>query len=345
MPESAAPLSGLDRAAAVLLVLGEREASEILKHMEPGDIHELAQAMVSLPHLTEDVLLPILQEFIDVVRNQPLSGVARDAADHIHKLLVMSVGQDRAADIVSRIQHLDRQSRGRESLRQAEIQDIVDMVRDEHPQVTAIILSYLDVAKAAEVLGQLPEAVRSEVVLRLANLQSVPTAAAHEITALIEAHFGHRGLTKAAVEPPTQGGPQAVAEIVSLLTGAVQETLMGRLRSEDAGLAEAIEKRMFTFDDLIKFDDRALQALLSGVPGPTLKVALKGADDAMRERVLANMSSRAAQMLKDDLEVSGPIRLSEVESAQREMVAVARRLVEAGTVVLPGAEGGEELVY
>jgi flagellar motor switch protein FliG len=301
--------------------------------------------MVSLPHMTEDALHPILQEFIDVVRNQPLSGVTRVAADHIHKLLVMSVGQDRAVDIVSRIQHQDRQSRGMESLRQAETQDILDMIRDEHPQVTAIILSYLDVTKAAEVLAELPDAVRSEAVLRLATLQNVPTAAAQEITALIEAHFGHRGLTKAVSEPIAQGGPKTAAEIVSLLTGAAQETIMGQLRTSDAAMAEAIEDRMFTFDDLVKFDDRALQALLSGVPGPTLKVALKGADDAMRERFMANMSSRAAQMLKDDLEVSGPIRLSEVESAQRAMVAVARRLLEAGTIALPGAQGGEELVY
>jgi flagellar motor switch protein FliG len=337
-------MSGLDRAAAVLLVLGEHEASKILKHMDPTDIHGLAQAMVSLPHMTEDVLLPILQDFINLARSRPLSGVTRDAAEHMQKLLVMSVGQERAADIVSRIQHLDRHSRGMEALRQADIEGVIDMVRDEHPQVTAIILSYLDVPKAAEVLGELPEAARADVIVRLANLQSIPTAAAQEITALIEAHFGHRGLTKVA-EPTLQGGPKAAAEIVSLLTGAVQEKIMGQIRTEDAAVAEAIENRMFTFDDLVAFDDRGVQALLAATPGQTLKVALKGADDAMRERFLANMSSRAAQMLKDDLEVLGPVRLSEVESAQRELVAVARRLVEAGTIALPGAEGGEELVY
>jgi flagellar motor switch protein FliG len=337
------PLSGLDRAAALLMVLGEREASQILKHMEPGEIHQLAQAMASLPTMSEVDMAEVVEAFIETARNQPLSGVNKDAADHIHKLLVLSVGQERAGDIVARIEHMDRHSRGMESLRRASTEEIAAMVEEEHPQVTAIILSYLEAAKAAEVLALLPEQGRHEVIMRVANLADLSVTAAEEINTLIESHFSEQGLGAGTLGP--SGGPESAGEILNLLRGSDQDQILSRIRASDAGLAEILEGQMFTFDDVVRFDDRSIQLLLGEIPGQSLKLALKGADEEMRERFFANMSTRAADMLRDDLEVTGPLRLREVEGAQREIVAIARRLIEAGTIALAGGGDGEELVY
>ncbi len=336
-------LGGVDRAAAFLMILNERQAADILKHMDASDIYHLANSMSNLPSMSKEQVQGIVQDFISVAQHEPQLGGNKEASDHIRKLLILALGHERANEVLSRIKILDSRSGGLDTLRRKDPREVADLVRNEHPQVTAIILSFLPAAHAADTLNHLPEEARHEILVRIAHLEEVPISATEEINALIEAHFSDDIVstqTSAGI-----GGPKTAANILNLFEGSTQENVMGHIRDMDQELAGVIEENMLTFDDLTRIDDRSIQKLLSEVNTQSLMLALKGAGDMEREKFLRNMSSRAADMLRDDLEVSGPVRLSEVETAQKEVVAAARKLMEDGTITIAGVGGGEELVY
>lgn len=336
-------LNGVDRTAAFLMVLKEREAADILTHMDPGEIYQIANSMSNLPSVNKEQVQEIIQSFFMSANDVSGLGSNEDASGHIRKLLILALGHERANEVISRIKLLDRRSGGLDALRRKDPREIADMVRNEHPQVTAIIMSFLQAAQAANVLTHLSESMRQEVLIRVAKLEEVPVTATEEINSLIESHFSDDILTTSTSSGI--GGPKTAANILNLFEGSMQENAMDQIRNNDMELAEVIEENMLTFDDLTRLDDRSIQALLSEVNAKDLMLALKGTGEASREKFLRNMSSRAADMMRDDLEVSGPVRLSEVETAQKEVVTSARKLIDAGTIALAGMGGGEELVY
>ncbi|MGB1109612.1 MAG: flagellar motor switch protein FliG [Gammaproteobacteria bacterium] len=336
-------LGGVDRAAAFLMILNEREAADILKHMDATEIYHLANAMSNLPSMTKDQVKEIVHEFINVAAHEPSLGNNKEASDHIRKLLILALGHEQANEVLSRIKVLDSRSGGLDALRRKDAREVADLVRNEHPQVTAIILSFMPAAHAASTLNYLPEHTRHEILIRIANLEDVPISATEEINSLIEAHF-HDDMMSTQTSSGI-GGPKTAANILNLFEGSMQESVMGAIHQSDGELAALIEENMLTFDDLTRIDDRAIQTLLGEVDTQALMLALKGAGEQEREKFLRNMSSRAADMLRDDLEVSGPVRLSEVETAQKEIVATARKMMENGTIAIAGVGGGEELVF
>ncbi|MEM7405991.1 MAG: flagellar motor switch protein FliG [Pseudomonadota bacterium] len=340
--EESVPLSGQERAAAFLLMLGEREASEVLRHVEPEHIDTLATAMSTLPDLTPAQVHETVVDFCRQAGTASAVGANADAQRHIRKLLVMALGRDKANEITSRLSLWNQETGGIEALAKRDPKDIAELVRDEHPQVVATLLAYQDPRLGGQVLSLLPMDTRSDVVLRMATLEHVSVSAMEELNALVLDHLTNEDVGAA---PSFTGGPKLAASVLNNLDMEVQQDILTSIKSHEADLGELIENSMFTFEDLMKIDDRSIQTLLAEVSSAILCTALKGCDDATKDKFLNNMSKRAADLLTDDMEARGPVKLSEVETAQREVVEATRRLIDAGTIVVAGFGGGEELVY
>jgi flagellar motor switch protein FliG len=280
-----------------------------------------------------DLVLTKLQE--DVGQHTSI-GVGTE--EYIRRILVNALGENKAGGLIDRIL-LGRSSKGLESLKWMESRAIAEMIGQEHPQIIALVLAHLESDQAAEVIGYLPVRTRSDVVMRIATLDGVQPHALNELDEIMERQFsGNSNKLKSA----SVGGLKAAADILNAMETSREAELMASIRGIDSGLGERIEELMFVFDDLAELDDRSMQTLLREVPSARLITALKGAESAIREKIFSNMSKRAADMLRDDLEVKGPVRLSEVDAAQKEVLATARRLADAGQINLAG--GGEEFV-
>jgi flagellar motor switch protein FliG len=258
--------------------------------------------------------------------------------EYIRKVLVNALGETKAGSLIDRIL-LGRSSKGLESLKWMESRAIAEMIGQEHPQIIALVLAHLEPDQAAEVLAYLQPRTRSDVVMRIATLDGVQPHALDELDEIMERQFSG---TSNKMKSATVGGLKAAAAILNSMEASREAELMASIRGLDSNLGEKIEELMFVFDDLADLDDRSMQALLREIPSATLITALKGAEPAMREKIFSNMSKRAADMLRDDLEVKGPVRVSEVDAAQKEVLASARRLADAGQITLTG--GGEEFV-
>ncbi|MGF6709994.1 flagellar motor switch protein FliG [Luteibacter sp. W1I16] len=329
-------LTGAQRAAILLLTLGEEDAASILKHLGARDVQAVGTAMAALKNVTKeqvDIVLTKLQE--DVGQHTSI-GVGTE--EYIRRILVNALGENKAGGLIDRIL-LGRSSKGLESLKWMESRAIAEMIGQEHPQIIALVLAHLESDQAAEVIGYLPVRTRSDVVMRIATLDGVQPHALNELDEIMERQFsGNSNKLKSA----SVGGLKAAADILNAMETSREAELMASIRGIDSGLGERIEELMFVFDDLAELDDRSMQTLLREVPSARLITALKGAETAIREKIFSNMSKRAADMLRDDLEVKGPVRLSEVDAAQKEVLATARRLADAGQINLAG--GGEEFV-
>jgi flagellar motor switch protein FliG len=331
-------LSGVQRAAIVLGVLGEQHAAEIIKLMEPRELLLIGAAMTTMTGITKDDVKQVLADFFEMMERHALLGLG--SAEYIKNVLVKALGMDKAKQLLENIKLQDSGPMGIDALRKKDARVIADMVRVEHPQIVAIVLAHLDVEQAAQVLALLPDSIQHDVILRIATLQGVPEAAMKELDRLIEQQFsGNTMVGSSAV-----GGPKRAAHILNLLEGSLESKIMAEIKGYDTDLGRQIEELMFVFDNLVDIDDRGIQALVREVSSPTLTLALKGADDAVKEKIFKNMSKRAAEMLRDDLEVMGPVRLSEVEAAQKEVLATARRLSEEGQLVLI-SKSGEKYVF
>ncbi|MBT6273165.1 MAG: flagellar motor switch protein FliG [Chromatiales bacterium] len=334
-------LTGIERAAAFLLMLGEREASEILRHVDPSEIHLLAGAMSSLPDLTPEQVREIGLDFCKMAGQSSALGANPDAQRHIRKLLVLSLGKDQANDVISKLALLDRRAGGMDSLARREPREIADMLHGEHPQAIATLLAYQEPRVAGQTLGLMDVEIQKDVLLRMATLENISLSAVEELNALVLDHLENEDVGASASQI---GGPKVAASVLNNLDSAIQSEILDAIKAHDENLGEVVESNMFTFDDLIKIDDSAVQSLLAETSSQVLCTALKGADNASKEKFFTNMSKRAAEMLAEDLEIRGPVKLSEVEGAQREIVETTRRLIEAGTIVVGGMGGGEELV-
>jgi flagellar motor switch protein FliG len=329
-------LNGAQRAAILLLTLGEDDAATVLKHLGARDVQAVGTAMAALKNVSReqvDFVLTRLQE--DMGQHTSL-GVGTE--EYIRKILVNALGENKAGSLIDRIL-LGRSSKGLESLKWMESRAISEMISLEHPQIIALVLAHLESDQAAEVVGYLPVRTRSDVIMRIATLDGVQPHALNELDEIMERQFsGNSNKLKSA----TVGGLKAAADILNAMDTSREAELMASIRGLDAKLGDSIEELMFVFDDLAEIDDRSMQTLLREVPSAQLITALKGAEPTIREKIFANMSKRAADMLRDDLEVKGPVRISEVDAAQKEVLATARRLADAGQINLAG--GGEEFV-
>ncbi|HEV2269970.1 MAG TPA: flagellar motor switch protein FliG [Steroidobacteraceae bacterium] len=327
--------TGTDRAAILLLTLGETEAAQVLKHMGAKEVQRIGSAMAKLANVSREEVHGVITEFALTVESQTSVGVGAD--EFLRKVLVDALGQDKAASIIDRI-NIGRSTKGLEALKWMDPRAVSELIRLEHPQIIAIVLAYLDPDQSAEVLAHLPVNVRPDVVARIATLDGVQPSALTELDDIMEKQFSGKSAGKTSV----LGGAKAAANIINFLEPSQESALMEQIEKSDEALAARIQDLVFIFDNLIDLDDRSMQELLRQVAAEKLLLAMKGADDGLKEKIFKNMSQRAAEMLKDDLEAKGPVRLSEVEAAQKEILQVARKLAEAGTIALAGK--GEEYV-
>lgn len=330
-------ISGAQRAAILLLTLGEQDAAEVLKYLSARDVQAVGSAMAGLSGVSREQVVQVLDRLSEDMNRQTAIGVGTE--EYIRKILVNALGESKAGSLIDRIL-LGRSSKGLESLKWMESRAIAEMIGQEHPQIIALVLAHLEPDQAAEVLGYLPTRVRPDVVMRIATLDGVQPQALNELDEIMERQFNG---TSNKLKSANIGGLKAAAAILNEMETSREVELMSAIRSQDPTLGGRIEELMFVFDDLVGLDDRSMQTLLREVPSQRLVVALKGAEPAVREKIFANMSKRAADMLRDDLEVAGPVRVSEVDAAQKEVLSIARRLADAGQITL-SAGGGDEMV-
>ncbi len=332
---SAQPPSGPERAAILLMSLGEADAAQVLKHLGAKDVQKVGQAMAALTNVSRERAEQVVVRFVDELENQTSLGVGAD--DYVRRVLIGALGEDKANGLIDRIL-LGRNSKGLEALKWMETRAVADLVRNEHPQIVAIVLAYLDPDQAADVLVQLPDRMRSDVLMRIARLDGIQPAALRELDEIMEKQFSGGNNLKAS----SVGGVKVAASILNLMDSSVEGAIIGAISEADADLGTRIQDLMFVFDDLADVDDRGLQALLREANNDMLCLALKGADPRVREKFTKNMSKRAAEMLLEDMEAKGPVRLADVEAAQKDILATARRLADSGEIVLGGK--GEEFV-
>ncbi len=336
MADMQSRMNGTDRAAVLLLTLGETNAAEVLKHMGPKEVQKVGLAMAAMTNVPREQVLKVLEDFSTHVEEQTALGVGSE--DYIRTVMVEALGEDKAQGLMDRIL-LGGNTKGLEALKWMDARSVAELIRLEHPQIQAIVLSYLDDDHAAEVIGSLPERTRHDVLLRIATLDGIQPAALQELDEILEEQFhGNQN-----VQSSTMGGVRSAADILNFVDSSLEGDIMERIKDMDGELGQQIQDLMFVFDNLVEVDDRGIQALLREVASETLILALKGADEAMKEKIFSNMSRRAAEMMRDDLESKGPVRLSEVEGAQKEILATARRMSDSGEIVL-GGKGAEQFV-
>ncbi len=329
-------LDGVEKASILLLSLSEEDAAQILKHLEPKQVQKVGMSMAALSDLSQEKIIAVHKLFIDQI--QSFSTIGFQSEDFIKKALTAALGEEKAANIIDQIV-MGSGAKGLDSLKWMDSKQVANIIRNEHPQIQTIVLSYLEPEQSAEIVAQFPEKVRLDLTMRIANLEEVQPAALQELNEIMEKQFAGQAGAQAA----KMGGLKAAADIMNYLDTNIEGQLMDSIREHDEDMSQQIQDLMFVFDNLIDVDDRGIQAILREVQQDVLMKAIKGADEGLKDKILKNMSKRAAEMLADDLEAMGPVRISEVESAQKEILAISRRLADAGEIMLGGG-GGEEFL-
>ncbi len=326
-------LSGLDRAAILLLAMGKDAAAKVLKHMNPREIQMIGTAMAQVENVSRETINEVIKRFLDEVGEDVL-GV--DPSEYAQELMAEALGEGAGAMLEAHM--LADDLKGLEALKWMHPSTVANMLRNEHPQVIAIVLSYFEPDQAAEVLKGIPERFHAEVIYRIATLDAVQPRALFDLNDVIEsAARDGRGGKLAAI-----GGVKTAAEIINMLGAGHSEEILDELSKEHEDVAQSIQDQMFTFEDIKGLDDRAIQTALAEIPNDVLVLALKAADNELREKFLNNMSKRQADIMRDDLENAPPAKLSEVEEAQRTIIQIIRRLADEGKITMPGA--GEEML-
>ena len=329
-------LTGTQKSAILMMLLGEDEASEIVRNLSPKEVQHLGTAMYSVQGLDQDTVNAVLDEFLAIIKAQTSLGMG--AGNYIRNVMNKALGEDKAQSVLSRIAP-STSARPIEILDWMDARSIAELIIDEHPQIIALIISYLDAGQAADVLGLLPESLQSEIVRRIATLQTVGPDALAELENVMQSKFKANASLRAA----KVGGVDAAARIMNFTKQSMEQRIMKDISRNDRELMQAITESMFVFDNLIMSDERSLQTLLRSVDNELLVLALKGADEPLREKLFSCMSKRAAANIVDEMEALGPVRLTEVQTAQKEIINVARRMSDEGTIVLAG-RGGDDFV-
>lgn len=324
-----ANMTSTQRAAVLMLLLGEEQASDIIRFLNPKEVQALGAAMVQVQDLSQEAINVVLDEFVATIKKQ--TSLALGTADYVEKVFKRALGDDKAASVLGRISP-GAGSKGLEILSWMDARSIADMIQAEHPQVVAIILSVLEPMVAADVLSFLPVDSRAEVIQRVASLETVQPSAMVELEAIMKKQFS----TNSSAKSSSFGGVKAAASIMNLTKTALEAAVMGGLRDLDPDMMQKIQDNMFTFENLTGVDNKGIQTIMRNVEPDLMMKALKGASDAVKDKFLGNMSERARGMFKDDMEALGPMRLADVEEAQKIIMRAARKLADAGDLVLGG---------
>jgi len=325
----------VENAAILLMSLGEDHAAQILRHMEPKEVQMIGSAMSTLENINKEQMDSALSGFMEDVQDE--TGLTMGSDQYIKKLLIQALGKDKASSVIERIL-MGGNTSGLDTLKWMEPLAVADIIRFEHPQVQAIVLSYLDSDQAASVLALFDEKDRLGLIVRISKLETVQPTALEELNEIIERQVK----TGKTTQQTSLGGTKTAANIINAIDSTIESKLLEELSNTDEELSTKIQDLMFIFDNLIDVDDRGIQALLREVSSDELIIALKGADEMVQEKIFGNMSKRAAELLKDDLEAKGPVRLSDVEASQKAILMVARRLAESGEIQL--GSGGDDMV-
>jgi flagellar motor switch protein FliG len=312
-----------------MLLLGEQQAADIIKYLDPKEVQALGAAMVAVADLSQEAVGLVLDDFVMMIKRQTNLGLG--SSDYVENTLRLALGPDKAASVLNRIMP-GASSKGLEILRWMDARSISEMIRLEHPQVIAIILSVLEYEVAADVLSFLPAEVRSEIVQRVASLETVQPAAMRELEAIMKAQFSSNSSAKSS----SFGGVKAAANIMNFTKVDIESSILQGVIKLDADIGQRIQDNMFTFENLINCDNRSIQTLMRNLEPDLLMTALKGANEGVKAKFFDNMSSRARVMFIDDMEAKGPLRITEVEEAQKQAIRIARKLADAGEMVLAG---------
>jgi flagellar motor switch protein FliG len=325
---------GIAKGAILMLALGEEGASEVMKYLSPREVQKLSEAMTTMKAISHEEVVHVLNDFNTFADNN--SSLGLDSDDYIRSVLTKALGDDKASSLLNRILGGGADASGIESLKWMDSESVADLIHNEHPQTIATILVHLERDQACEVLGHFTERLRNDALLRIATLSGVQPTALRELNDVLTKLLSGSDVLK----KQPMGGTRAAADILNFMGGDNEASAMEHLKSYDPEMAQKIMDEMFVFENVLEIDDRGIQLLLREVQSDSLIIALKGASEEMREKIFKNMSQRAAEMMREDLESKGPVRLSEVEAQQKEILVVVRRLADEGQINLGGK--GEE---
>ncbi len=325
--------NGVEKSAIFLMTLGESEAAAVLKFLEPKEVQKISAAMVTLKNLTREQITDVFNDFLVCASNKTSFGL--DSNEYIRSMLIKALGDDKAASLLDRIMH-NSDTSGIESLKWMDPAAVAELVGNEHPQIIATILVHLEPDQAASILKLLTERTRNDVLLRISTLDGVQPLALRELNDVLSRLMSGSSSSKKNL----QGGVGTAAEILNFMGSTLEAAMINNVRTYDPELAQKIEDKMFVFENVLEIDDRGIQLILREVQSESLIIALKGASEDLREKIFKNMSSRAAEMMREDLESKGPVKLSDVEANQKEILKIVRRLSDEGQITLGGK--GEE---
>ena len=327
-------LAGTQRAAILLMSLGEQDAANVLKQLDAREVQKIGIAMAELKEVSREQATSVLDKFIGIADGK--ANMASGSTDYVRRVLTQAVGKQKTDMLLDRVS-TGQAGQGIEQLKWMEAKAVAQIIGGEHPQIAAIVLSHLEPEQSAAIMPLLSDDFRTEVLMRIASLNEVPQTALTELDQLVE--------KQANVKPPAPlrrvGGARTVANILYAMEKDTSGEEMGKIEKSDSAMHQQIKDLLFIFDNLLDVDDRGVQALLREVGSDTLAVALRGAEPEVQEKILKNMSKRAAEILKDDMEARGPVKLADVEAAQKEIIVIAQRLAEEGTITLGGKGAGE----
>lgn len=329
-------LTGTQKSAILMMLLGEEGAAEILKNLSPKEAQILGREMYSVRDVRQETVNVILNEFLDIVREQ--TGLGFGTEGYIQNVFQKALGEEKAETILSRITPTESQ-KPIDLLEWMDARSIAELISTEHPQIISLVLSYLDHDLAAEVLTLIPEELRSEIITRIATLETVQPDALLNLQEILKQKFKQNSAIKAT----KIGGIEAAAKIMNFINANVEQKVLQQIKESDSDLLAAIQDQMFVFDNLGLSEERDLQTLLREIEEDTLILALKGVDEILRDKLLSCVSKKAAANIRDEISIMGPVKLSEVQKAQKEIIATARQLAEEGKMILAGT-GGEEMV-
>ena len=320
-------LSNTQKTAIIMMVLGEEEAAKVIGHLPPREVQHLGAAMVSVSNVSQGAVDMVLDEFVLTMKKQ--TNLSMGTTDYVQRVLIKALGDDKAASVLNRIIPT-RASRGLDILNWMDARSISEMIRGEHPQIISIIVSFLEHQLAADVLHYLPEDLRPEIIMRVAQLETIQPEALQELETIMQKQFS----SNSAVKSSNVGGVTQAAKIMNFTKSAMETQIMRNLLMRDEELTSRIQDNMFVFDNLESVDSRSIQVLIRNIESDQLMVALKGADDRVKDKFMSNMPKRAGELFLDDMESKGPMRISEVEAAQKDILREARRLSDAGEIML-----------
>lgn len=322
--------NSIERAAIFLMSLKSEEASKVLKHLGAKEVQKIGQAMANLNKVGKKEVSKVYSDFMLEAENQTSIGVDKDA--QIRKVLIGALGEERAASVIDKVltSSDNHTTTGLETLKWMDAKAITEMIQDEHPQIQAIVLTYLEPDQAGQVLNNLDENTRFDLIERISTQEAVQPAALEELNHIVEKQLSHKKM----LQPKIMGGKQCAVNILKNIDSKAEAKIFEAMHEKNKNLAEEIEELMFIFDNLKKVDDKGFQVLLREIKVDTLVVAMKAIDEDMKEKIFRNMSKRAAELLKDDLENKGPVKVSDVEQAQKDIIVIAKKLAEEGKISL-----------